>query len=190
MTRQTLFDKKVRLDPGQIWYMTLEVKQGDEIHIVAKETYGDTFDVYIVPPENVRGDDFRTDYALLTHKSRRHFRGSYTFKEDGSYCVVVGNYGAKSVEREVYVKMTLETNAFGASAAEGAGGQAAHPIDTGGRRWKGAILLAVILGAWAFLAYLASLVSIFLGGFVVTAGAILLDSFKKEIRRMLGAPGE
>lgn len=106
---KTVFEGMFGLQAGEWAHQKVEANRGDTLLYVARESEGDDFDLYIVPEENVTRDAFWTDYVLLKKTNKAYYRGYYTFKTDGVFFLVVSNDRAKSLEREIYVKMELNS---------------------------------------------------------------------------------
>ncbi len=106
--RESVVNETIELKAKQWIDYQIVVQKGDVLHYVARESAGNDFDLYLVPEENVAEHDFWTDYSLFEEEYESYSRGSYKFKTSGTFYVVISNYRAKSVLREIYVKLEIE----------------------------------------------------------------------------------
>lgn len=86
----------------------IDAQKGDTLHYVARESVGDDFDLYLVHEEDVADHAYWTEYSLLEEMYESYYRGKHKFKKPGTYFVVISNTRAKSVLREIYVKLEIQ----------------------------------------------------------------------------------
>lgn len=182
MARDTLLEDTFGLEAKNWAHQRIEVRKGDKLHYVVRESEGDDFDFYIVPEENVTEDAFWTDHALLKKTNKAYYRGEYSFKTDGIFSVIISNDRAKSVLREIYVKLQSEPFVDSSKDADSESQKIDDKEDAAKfiRNWKLPIILilsTIILSAIVFflipgLAYLVT----FAGGSLLT----LYLAYRKE----------
>jgi hypothetical protein len=108
LDRELVVNETIELGVKEWTEYRIEVKKGDVLHYAARESFGDDFDLYLVPEENVAEHAFWTEYSLLEETDESYYRGHYKFKKPGTYFVVISNDRAKSVSRAVYVKIEIQ----------------------------------------------------------------------------------
>lgn len=109
MSEQIIFDDEISVDFRGWEWVDFDASAGDVLHIVARETDRYDFDLFIVPSEDVNDSDFYTEHALFSKEYETYFRGKYKFKTSGSFALIISNYRAQSIARDVYLKLTLKS---------------------------------------------------------------------------------
>lgn len=210
MKEVIISDEELEVDPRGWAWISFDANSGEVLAIVARESDGYDFDLYIVHEEDVTEDKFWSEHALFTRSCETYYRGDYKFKKSGSYCLVIGNHRALSVIREVYVKLVLkrvdekdqkalekkrkkeskqtvkESKKREASVDLPVIPQSTTPSFSQ-LSWKGVIILIAILCILIVVAFALWFVHPFLGGAVLTVGVGLLFSVgRKDVRKLLG----
>ncbi len=187
-----IVDEEVDVDPGDFWYFPIAGRAGDTITIVVREIDEYDFDVLLLPEENVDEDGFDERYALLHKKHQTYFRGSYTFQEDGRYCLLISCIRAREITRNLVVKVTKarrkDDKQLSSSSSNLDQPTTKVPISVGDLHLRGIVALTAIA-----LVYGACIVTLYMihPGFAAAVGAVgglLLTVFGWKLRSLIIKP--
>jgi len=108
VVKELLIDETIELKEKEWIDFQVDAQKGDTLYYFARESARDDFDLYLVHEEDVADHAYWTEYSLLEEMYESYYRGKYKFKKPGTYFVVISNTRAKSVLREIYVKLEIQ----------------------------------------------------------------------------------
>lgn len=186
MTRRILEDDTLLIEEkGWVW-VEIDANKGNIVYILARESVGDDFDIHIVYQEDVDEDNLWTEHALFTKKKQKNFRGKYIFIESGTYRLVISNARAREIEREVYVKIELETPSRKETQSNETKETEFHP----NLSWKMFLVFILLLSIVTVIAFSLSRIDVFIAGALLTVVGIIIRIFTPDLRRALGLEKE
>jgi hypothetical protein len=202
--QDTIFDEDLEVDPRGWAWIDFDAEKGDILEIVAKESDGYSFDIYIVHKGDVTEDKLWLNHALFRKLKETYYRGEYQFENSGSFSLVIGNYRALEVIREVHVKLVLrkvdkkemkalekeQKKSSKRALKETKKDETKFPesnIVASEFSWKGVLIIVAIICALVIIAFAMWFVHPFLGGAVLAVGGGLLFSVgRKDVRKLIG----
>ena len=133
--------------PGDFVTIAFEVGTGQTLSIWARETDGDNFDLLLLREEDVTDDEYWEEFSLLEMEKKGYYKETYTFKEEGSMCLVLSNTRGRNLEREVHLKLTLMESGNEDTEIITPEDEIVPSTDTieSKEKWKNSIFLSIII---------------------------------------------
>ena len=98
------------LAPGEWDDVHFEARSGSTVEVSAWERNGGSFDILLLPTEDILEQAYRAQRALIGEFSINDFEDTYTFTRNGSYGVVLSNENAQTKEKVIHLRISLDSS--------------------------------------------------------------------------------